>query len=137
MGMKLFLDACTIIYLIESQEILGQKTRLFVEQYLQNNNHLAISRLSLLECRILPLKTKDFNLLECYNKFFRLPSLQIVELTPDVINLATDLRVAYSNALRTPDALQLACALSANASTFLTGDKKLSVIQEIKIALIS
>jgi predicted nucleic acid-binding protein len=58
-------------------------------------------------------------------------------LTPDVINLATDLRVAYSNALRTPDALQLACALSANASTFLTGDKKLSVIQEIKIALIS
>ncbi len=135
--MKLFLDACTIIYLIESQEILGQKTRLFVEQYLQNNNHLAISRLSLLECRILPLKTKDFNLLECYNKFFRLPSLQIVELTPDVINLATDLRVAYSNALRTPDALQLACALSANASTFLTGDKKLSVIQEIKIALIS
>ena len=137
MGMKLFLDACTIIYLIESQEILGQKTRLFVEQYLQNNNHLAISRLSFLECRILPLKTKDSNLLECYNKFFRLPNLQIVELTPDVINLATDLRVAYSNALRTPDALQLACALSANASTFLTGDKKLSVIQEIKIALIS
>lgn len=137
MGMKLFLDACTIIYLIESQEILGQKTRLFVEQYLQNNNHLAISRLSFLECRILPLKTKDSNLLECYNKFFRLPSLQIVELTPDVINLATDLRVAYSNALRTPDALQLASALSANAGTFLTGDKKLSVIQEIKIALIS
>jgi len=135
--MKLFLDACTIIYLIESQEILGQKTRLFVEQFLQNNNHLVISRLSFLECRILPLKTKDSNLLECYNKFFRLPNLQIVELTPDVINLATDLRVAYSNALRTPDALQLACALSANASTFLTGDKKLSVIQEIKIALIS
>ncbi len=137
MGMKLFLDACTIIYLIESQEILGQKTRLFVEQFLQNNNHLVISRLSFLECRILPLKTKDSNLLECYNKFFRLPGLQIVELTPDVINLATDLRVAYSNALRTPDALQLACALSANAGTFLTGDKKLSVIQEIKIALIS
>ncbi len=137
MGMKLFLDACTIIYLIESQEILGQKTRLFIEQYLQNSNHLVISRLSFLECRILPLKTKDSNLLECYNKFFRLPNLQIVELTPDVINLATDLRVAYSNALRTPDALQLACALSANASTFLTGDKKLSVIQEIKIALIS
>jgi hypothetical protein len=65
--MKLFLDACTVIYLIESQEILGQKTRLFVEQYLQNNNHLAISRLSFLKCRILPLKTKDSNLLECYN----------------------------------------------------------------------
>jgi len=137
MDMKLFLDACTIIYLIESQEMLGQKTRLFIEQSLQNNNHLVISRLSFLECRVLPLKTKDYKLLECYSKFFKLPSLQIVELTPDVINLATDLRVAYSNALRTPDALQLACALSANASTFLTGDKKLSVIQEIKIALIS
>jgi len=71
MDMKLFLDACTIIYLIESQEMLGQKTRLFIEQSLQNNNHLVISRLSFLECRVLPLKTKDYKLLECYSKFFK------------------------------------------------------------------
>lgn len=55
MGMKLFLDACAIIYLIESQEQLGQKTRLLVTKALQNKAKLVISRLSFLEC--LPLKT--------------------------------------------------------------------------------
>ena len=65
-----------------------------------------------------------------------MPSLQIIELTADVINMATDLRANYSNSLRTPDALQIACALTANADQFLTGDKKLSVIQEIDIIIV-
>ena len=130
--MKLFLDACTIIYLIESQEQLGQKTRLLLTQALQNKARLMVSRLSFLECRVLPLKTKDDDLLLRYNEFFKLPSLQVIELTEDVINVATDLRVSYSSSLRTPDALQLACALKGKANTFLTGDKKLSAIQEIE-----
>jgi len=58
----------------------------------------------------------------------------ILELTADVINMATDLRASYP--LRTPDALQIACALQANADKFLTGDKKLSVIQEIEVIVI-
>jgi predicted nucleic acid-binding protein len=136
MGMTLFLDACAIIYLIESQEQLGQKTRFLVTQALQNKAQLVISRLSFLECRILPLKQKDDELLLRYNEFFNLPSLHIVELTADVINLATDLRANYSSSLRTPDALQLACALKANADKFLTGDKKLASIQEIEILIV-
>jgi predicted nucleic acid-binding protein len=137
MGMKLFLDACTIIYLIESQEQLGQKTRLLLTQALQNKAQLIVSRLSFLECRVLPLKTKDDDLLRLYNEFFKLPSLQVIELTEDVINVATDLRASYSSSLRTPDALQLACALKGKADTFLTGDKKLSAIQEIEVLVIN
>jgi predicted nucleic acid-binding protein len=133
MGMKLFLDACTIIYLIESLEQLGQKTRLLITQTLQNKAQLIVSRLSFLECRVLPLKTKDDDLLRLYNEFFKLPSLQVIELTEDVINVATDLRASYSGSLRTPDVLQLACALKGKADTFLTGDKKLSAIQEIEV----
>jgi predicted nucleic acid-binding protein len=136
MGMKLFLDACSIIYLIESQESLGQKTRFFVEQALQNKQQLVVSRLSFLECRVLPLKNQDSELLMRYNQFFALTSLQIIELTSEVVNLATDLRVNYSSALRTPDALQLACALKATAHQFLTSDKKLSIIQEIEMIIL-
>ena len=135
--MKLFLDACSIIYLIESQERLGQKTRLLITEALQNKTQLVISRLSFLECRVLPLKTKDDELLSRYNNFFKLPSLEIIELTEDVINLATDLRANYSSSLRTPDAIQIACALKTHANQFLTGDKKLLAIQEIDILLIN
>jgi predicted nucleic acid-binding protein len=137
MVMKLFLDACSIIYLIESQEQLGQKTRLLITEALKNKTQLVISRLSFLECRVLPLKTKDDELLSRYNNFFKLPSLEIIELTEDVINLATDLRANYSSSLRTPDAIQIACALKAHANQFLTNDKKLLAIQEIDVLLIN
>ena len=75
-------------------------------------------------------------MLERYNQLFCKPGLQIIELTTDVINRATDLRANYSSSLRTPDAIQIACALIANADQFLTGDKKLSVIQEIDIIIV-
>lgn len=134
--MKLFLDACSIIYLIESQQQQGQATRLLLDKALQNKTQLIVSRLSFLECRVLPLKENNTELLTRYNRFFQLPSIRIIELTADVVNLATDLRANYSQSLRTPDALQVACALSAHADQFLTGDKKLSVIEELEIVLV-
>ena len=105
-------------------------------QALQNQAQLVVSRLLFLECRVLPLKEKNDILLGRYNQFFCMPSLQIIELTADVINMATDLRANYSISLRTPDALQIACALTANVDQFLTGNKKLSVIQEIDIIIV-
>ncbi len=134
--MKLFLDACSIIYLIESHQQQGQNTRSLITQALQNKTQLVISRLSFLECRVLPLKEKDERLLESYNQFFCATALQIIELNADVINIATDLRANYSSSLRTPDALQIACALTSKADQFLTGDKKLSVIEEIDIIIV-
>jgi len=63
---------------------------------LQNKTQLVVSRLSFLECRIMPLKEKNTNLLKSYDLFFQLLRLQIIELTADAINKATDLRVRYS-----------------------------------------
>ena len=68
------------------------------------------------------------SLLARYTQFFQLPSIQIIELTAEVVNLATDLRAQYSQALRTPDALQVACALAVKADHFVTGDKRLTSI---------
>ncbi len=134
--MKLFLDACTVIYLIESQQDQGRKTRLLVDKARKSNAQLSISRLSFLECRVLPLKTKNAELLGCYDRFFRLPGLEIVELDATVIDIATELRANHPGALRTPDAIQLACAIMSGADQFLTGDKKLAAIQEIKVTVV-
>ena len=116
--MKLFMDACSIIYSIESHQQQGQNTRLLIMQALQNQAQLVVSRLSFLECRVLPQKEKNDSLLKSYNQFFQLPSLQIIELSADVVYIATDLRANYPNSLRTPDALQIACALTAKADHF-------------------
>ena len=134
--MKLFLDACSIIYLLESRQEQGLKTRTIISQALQDETQLIISRLSFLECRILPIKENDNLLLQRYNRFFELPGLQIIELTAEIVEIATNLRAVNSPGLRTPDALQLACALSAGADQFLTGDKKLSAFQGIEVVVV-
>ena len=82
----------------------------------------------------MPLKTKNENLLKHYDQFFKANNLQIIELTADVINLAADLRAKYP--IKTPDALQIACALKSKADIFVTGDKRLTIIEEITIQLV-
>lgn len=87
--MKLFLDACAVIYMIESQQEQGRKTRLLVDEALKSNGQLVVSRLSFLECRVLPLKSKNSALLDSYDRFFRLPGLKTIELDAAVIDIAT------------------------------------------------
>ncbi|WP_026601426.1 type II toxin-antitoxin system VapC family toxin [Methylomonas sp. 11b] len=134
--MKLFLDACCIIYLIESQQEQGRKTRALVHEALKSNAQLVVSRLSFLECRVLPLKSKNSALLDSYDRFFQLPGLEVVELDANVIDVATELRANHPGSLRTPDAIQLACAITSGADQFLTGDKNLAAIQEIKVTVV-
>ncbi|PKM36427.1 MAG: hypothetical protein CVV06_11150 [Gammaproteobacteria bacterium HGW-Gammaproteobacteria-10] len=105
--------------MIESQQEQGRKTRLLVDEALKSNAQLSISRLFFLECRVLPLKNKNAELLDCYERFFRLPGLEVVELDPAVIDIATELRANQTGGLRTPDAIQLACAVSSGADQFL------------------
>jgi len=56
MNLNWFLDACAIIYLIEASGEKGKTVKKIVTQRLKNSGTLSISRLSFLECRIMPLK---------------------------------------------------------------------------------
>jgi len=104
--------------------------------FIDTQGSLVVSRLSFLECWVLPLKSKNAELLDCYDRFFRLPNLEVIELDANVINTATELRAKHSSSLRTPDALQLACAMTSDCDQFLTGDKKLSVITSIEVVVV-
>lgn len=92
---------------------------MLVDEALKSNAQLSISRLFFLECRVLPLKNKNAELLDCYERFFRLPGLEVVELDPAVIDIATELRANQTGGLKTPDAIQLACAVSSGGDQFL------------------
>jgi predicted nucleic acid-binding protein len=109
---------------------------LLVDEARKSNAQLSISRLSFLECRVLPLKTNNAELLDCYYRFFQLPGLEIVELDAAVIDIATELRANHPGSLRTPDAIQLACAIITGSDQFVTGDKKLAAIREVKVIVV-
>lgn len=121
--MKLFLDACVIIYRIE--DAFPWNTRLVAWLDNARAQHgaisIAVSRLSMLECRIKPLRDGDHALLSRYDEFFSAADLSIVELDADVVEGATRIRALAG--LRTPDALQAASCLSLDRdAVFLTSD---------------
>jgi predicted nucleic acid-binding protein len=132
--MTLFLDACVIIYWLESVEPFYGKLINTLQnlhtQYPQAT--FAVSRLSCLECRIKPLRENNQFLLDLYDQFFTAKNLSIIELNAQVIDTATHLRVQYR--LRTPDALQAASALAITGNKCLiTGDVKFKNIQELQV----
>jgi len=130
----LFLDACAIIYLLEAADKRGDKVRSLVRTHVDTTNSpLLVSSLSLLESRVLPKRQGNIFLLNRYDSFFNSDEVYMIELSHEILHLATDLRANYT--IRTPDAIQVACALHHNAN-FLTGDKRLRSIQELQIILV-
>jgi len=76
-------------------------------------------------------------LLSKYDQFFHAKDLQLIELTAHVIDIATELR--SQSGLRTPDALQVTCALSLSLDhdiIFVTGDIRIKNIQGLSISYI-
>ena len=136
--MNLFLDACTIIYLIEAKKPFYEKVQKTLRHIADENpdTSIAISRLSVLECLVHPLRQQDNFIIEQYRSFFARQDLQIIELAPEVVEKALWLRVRYN--LRTPDALQAASALelSPGELLFLTGDKSFTKVVELNAKLL-
>lgn len=135
--MKLFLDACAIIYWVEMvapyYNQFAEHLKLLRKSY--PSASFAASSLSLLECRVKPLREMNKEILSAYQTFFTASNLTIVQLDIPVIEHATQLRAAYQ--IRTPDALQAACALSINDDVlFLTADAGFKKIQELSVKLI-
>jgi predicted nucleic acid-binding protein len=136
-GMILFLDANIIIYRVEAVEPFATKVvaavQCLMEQY--PDAGFAVSRLSVMECLVKPLREQNIADIDRYRGFFASVALQIIEVSALVIETATLLRARHG--LRTPDAIQAASALSIKGPmTFLTGDKQFCKAPGLKVCLI-
>ena len=133
-----FFDASALIYLLEGQEPWAGAVRQQLHDLASANADLAaaVSRLSWLECRIRPLRSADPATLQRFDAFFARPDLIWVELSREVVELATDLRARHG--LRTPDALQAASCLQLSGDVILlSGDPSFSRVPGLKLRSLS
>ena len=133
-----FFDTSALIYLVEGAEPFASRIRSVLAQL--TTKHLtmgaAVSRLSWLECRVRPARNNDLATLARFDAFFARPDLVWIELSKNVVELATAIRVRH--ALRTPDALQAASCLQLGAKhLFLTGDVAFKKVAELNIKMLT
>src|SRR2546427_6757780 len=126
--MRYYLDAAPIIYVIEGTQPFATT----VEAKLSVGGlTLVTSELTRLECRVLPLRNGNTKLLQDFDDYFANSIAEIVPLTRDVIDHATEIRAQYG--FKTPDSLHLAAAVITNCDVFLTNDHRLNRFTGITI----
>jgi len=133
-----FFDASALIYLVEGAEPFASRVRFALAQMTTKHPTMgaAVSRLSWLECRVRPARNNDLATLARFDAFFARPDLVWVELSRNVVELATAIRVRH--ALRTPDALQAASCLQLGAKQlFLTGDIAFKKVAELNVRMLT
>lgn len=117
----IYLDANVVIRLVEGDAATRAPLTARLAAAVGVPNSLVTSRLTRMECRTRPMKTGDSTTLTAFDTFFAGVELVLVEVTPAVVERATELRAKYN--LKTPDALHYATATEAGATVFLTADR--------------
>jgi predicted nucleic acid-binding protein len=133
--MIIFLDACAVIYWVEAVDEWFSRLQMTIGAVSKDRAMFAVSMLSLLECTVKPMRDGNQDILARYRRFFTRPDLRKVLLSVPVLERATELR-AHLN-LKTPDALQAACALSITGKTvFLTNDICFERVPGLRVVVI-
>jgi predicted nucleic acid-binding protein len=115
------LDTCVFIYAIEGDPRYQRAVAPILSWLTQPGNRGVTSTLTLTELLVEPYRKGDDHLV---NLFYALlttyPNLEWLPISLEVADIAADLRAR--SRLRTPDAIQAACAVKAQATGLVTND---------------
>lgn len=80
------------------------------------------------------MRDGNLTLLQDFDDYFNNTIVEIVPLTRDVIDRATEIRAQFN--FKTPDSLHLAAAVVSNCDVFLTNDHRLNCYTGITIEIV-
>lgn len=129
--MRIYLDTAPVIYTIEQVPLYAAA----VDARLSATGIMLVaSDLTRMECRVKPLRDGNTDLLKDYDEFFENAVMEIVALSREVIDRATEIRAQYG--FKTPDAIHLAAAVESACDVFLTNDHQLNRFSDIAIEIV-
>lgn len=134
-GQVVGVDTAPIIYLIEAHVTYLESVRRFFPAVDAGDIQAVTSTVTLLEVSVEPIRRGDEELARRYrDTLLNSPGMSCQAVSSDIAEEAAKLRAVHN--LRTPDAIQLATAIKAGASSFLTNDSFLPAIPSIPILIL-
>ena len=132
----LAVDTAIFIYFIEEEPRYLPLVAPLFEEADEGKRELVTSAVTLLEVLVVPYRAGDIRLAERYELLLtRSRGVRMVDVARDQLRAAAELRAATG--MKTPDALQIASALSAECRTFLTNDRRLPALPVLQIVQLS
>jgi predicted nucleic acid-binding protein len=128
---RVYLDAAPVIYTVEQIPLYAAA----VDARLSAHSVVRVaSDLTRMECRVKPLREGNAELLKDFDDYFEGAVAEIVALSREVIDRATEIRAQYG--FKTPDAIHLAAAVVSGCDVFLTNDYRLDRFTDITIEVV-
>jgi predicted nucleic acid-binding protein len=127
---RIGLDTNVLIYYIEEHPIFLKKIEPLIDKIVQGKAIGITSYVTLLELLVKPLREGRLDLVDQYRAILT-GQLEMVPIDEAVSVKAAQLRAKYG--FRTPDAIQLASVIQKKGDVFITNDRGLKNVKEIKI----
>lgn len=126
------LDTSIFIYFVERNPAYVDQVRPIFAAASGGEIEIVTSVVTLLEVLVVPYRSGDLALAERYDALLtRGAGLRLVDVDRDQLRSAAQLRARHG--VRTPDALQLAAALSMRCTAFLTNDRRLPQVGGMRV----
>ena len=130
-----FVDTAPFIYYIEKSDAYFQKMKTWFSQCYAQGKKLSTSPITVEEYSVYHLKNRKFEYIHTFRAFITDMDFVVNNIDYDTAFLAAQLRSQYQG-IKAMDALQLASAIQNQCDIFLTNDKQLNQVKEIKVLLV-
>lgn len=121
---RIFWDTNLFIYLFEDYGEISERVDSLRASMLRRGDQLITSALAIGELLVMPMKAGNEGLCKKYEEAIRATSV-VISFDLPVARHYARLRSHPKRKISPPDAIQLACAASANVDLFLTNDTRL------------
>lgn len=129
-------DSSIFIYFIEEHPRFLPLVLPLFDEADKGRRDLVTSAVTLLEVLVVPYRAGDVQLAERYELLLtRSRGIRMMDITRDKWRAAAQLRAASGT--KTPDALQLVCAMAAGCNTFVTSDRGLPKVPGLRVLQLS
>ena len=135
MSYRIYFDTAPLIYFLDKSPFYYTKMRDFLFENINNESQFYTSVLTDMEYLVYPYKTADISKINNYKAFTNDLNFKRIDINLEICDYAAHLRAKY-DFLRQMDALHLSCCKSLDCDYFLTNDKQLLKIKEIKSILV-
>lgn len=132
---RIFLDTNPLIYLIEDTEPFAEKVDGFIFSAWLRDAEFYTSTVTDIEFLVMPYKCNDFETIDAYWEFLRQFDVLKSFITETIAVTAAKIRAKYTG-IKTADSMQLAAAIESSCDVFLTNDKQLKQVEEVKVLLV-
>ncbi|MBI4438005.1 type II toxin-antitoxin system VapC family toxin [Candidatus Uhrbacteria bacterium] len=136
MGRLIALDTSILIYLLEEHPTHAIKVHRLFERIEKGSFRGVFSIIGMIELLTGVKKKGRDDLAQDYKLLLsHFPHFEIYSIDEDIVDIASKLRAVYG--IRTPDAIHLATAITKKCTIFISNDRALKKVKEIKVVSVN